>query len=130
MKVEDWTMLLTDAKYVHGIYSQPPDLSKVSIIEVVLDREASMLKLRFDVFDYPDRPPEKWVSDQFNRAQFTLHVVEVTIVQILGWSHEVIGALSISKVETGVQVLFSNGKEKIECLGAFLVLDKIAGYSG
>jgi len=130
MKIEDWTQLLTDANYVQRIYSKPPDVSKISIHEVVLDRDASTLKLRFNVFDYPDKPPAKWVANQFNCVQFTLHVLEVSMVQIFGWSHEVIGPLSISKVETGVYLLFSNGKEKIECVGAFVVLDKIAGYRG
>jgi len=125
----DWTHLLTDATYVRRIYSRHPDLSKVSVHEVVLDRNGSVLKLRFDVADYPDRPPEKWMLNQFNRAQFTLHVVEVSSVEIHGWHHEILGALLVSNADGGVHVLFSNGKVKIECYGAFLVLDKITGYS-
>lgn len=128
MKAEDWTQILTDATYVQRIYSHPPDLSKVSIHEAVLNRDGSILKLRFDVVDFPDNPPEKWALNQFNRAQFTLHVVELSSVQIFGWSHEIIGELLVSKVDDGVQILFSNGREKIECLGAFLVLDAISGY--
>ena len=129
MKTDDWTQLLTDAIYVQRIYSHPPDLSKVSIYEVVLDREASKLGLRFDIGDYPDRPPEKWIASQFNCAHFTIHVVGISMLRISGWSHEMVGSLEIEKVDSGVRVVFSNGQVSIECEGAFLSLAKIAGFN-
>ena len=130
MMTDDWTQLLTDAIYVQRIYSHPPDLSRVSHYEAVLDRDASMLKLRFDVYDYPDRPPEKWIASRFTCVQFTLDVIELSKLHIAGWMHEIIGCVRIEKIDSGVRVIFSSERVKIECEGGFLSLSKITGFVG
>jgi hypothetical protein len=130
MMAKDWTKLLTDAIYVQRIYSRPPDLSKVSLYEAVLDRDASMLKLRFDVYDYPDKPPEKWIARRFNCVQFTLVVIDISKLYITGWMHDIIGCIKIEKIDSGVRVMFSSEGVRIECEGRFLSLSKVTGFVG
>jgi hypothetical protein len=125
---EDWTALLTNPRQINLYYSQAPDLSKVSIHEVSLNREGARLALRFELAEYPDNPPPKWVLNRFNRAQCTLQLYGVYAVTIDGWAHMLQGSLRLSKEESGIHLSFTDGQHSINGSGQFLVLEEISGY--
>lgn len=128
MSGNNWLEILVEADFLTQIYRTSPDLSKISVHEVSFDREAAVMRLRFDLPDFPINPPETWTENCFNRVQITLNLTDLTFVNVEGWSYEITGPLSICKTNTGVLLSFSGNGVNMKCAGAFLIVEKINPY--
>jgi hypothetical protein len=57
----EWTSVFSGARGISAIYgSKIPSLGGVRVHEIRAEREGPVLKIRFDLSDFPDNPPEKW----------------------------------------------------------------------
>lgn len=119
---------LTSAEFLKQIYSAPPGLSNVSIFDLRLDRDAAAMRLRFNLPEFPDNPPDKWKQSGFNRLQITPRLIDMLSISIDGWNYNVVGDLSICKELSGISLSFFGSDVKIRCSGTFLIVEKISPY--
>ena len=80
-----WLSLLDNPQVVEHLYNSPPDLSNVTIHEITLSCSGVDVEIRFNLKEFPDRPPRKWDGTE-DRVQITLHLFVVEQVEIKKWS--------------------------------------------
>src|SRR5882757_8601023 len=79
-----WTEFLTDRRAIDAIYSDPPELSQLYVHEIMLNGAASSLTLRFNLREFPSKPPLKWVTKGFNVVMVSLMFIRVLEIRISG----------------------------------------------
>lgn len=123
-----WTNYLGNKLPVESIYSKIPLLNQLRLHEVRLHQDGPRVSLRFDLNEFPDKPPKKWVAGKFNRAQLTLVLIDIGSFRMSGWGLNNIGKLSLKDCDAGVCLQFSGQFMQIDCTGRFLEVEKISGY--
>lgn len=84
-----WIDLLQDGRAVRAIFGEvTPSLSAVALHEMRLDRRGSSVYLRFDLDEFPEAPPKKWIVQGANTVQIELHLSGVRSLTLSGWSVE------------------------------------------
>ena len=81
-----WIECVGNRKPIETLYSKPPSLNGVRVLEVTLHQDGPRVSLRVDLNEFPDRPPRKWTAGGFNRVQLILVLIEVRSLSIQGWS--------------------------------------------
>lgn len=100
-----WLDALDDDRGVRAIYGNKiPPLGPVKIHEVSMHNEGPRVMLRFDLTDYPENPPKKWVDQGFNVVQVQLMLVGILDFSLQGWSHDSTIDLSLKKEGKVVRV--------------------------
>lgn len=80
----NWLELLDNPKSLIAIYGdEVPRLDGIELEELRLER--GWLSLRFDLPDYPSKPPEKWRKKGANTVQVELNFVPLRDVDISRW---------------------------------------------
>ncbi len=83
-----WLDVLDDPWGVRAVYGdQTPALGWVELHEVTMHRDGPRMVLRFDLPQYPARPPVKWRDRGCNTVQIQLMLSWVQEVSLQGWSH-------------------------------------------
>jgi hypothetical protein len=100
-----WAEVLDNRERLDAFFDRSDDLDQISLIEVTLDRQGPHLRVRANLFRFPDRRSPRWPVTA-NRAQITLSLWEVGSVSISGWATTVDGCLTIRRL-SAVQLEFS-----------------------
>lgn len=80
----NWVDALDNPQAIRSLFRDVSALGPIELHEVLLDREGSVLRLRFDVPAVPSSMPRKWPKEA-NTTQFTLAAWGVGAVQLSGW---------------------------------------------
>lgn len=123
-----WTNHLGNKLPIESIYKIAPALTNVRLHEVRLHQDGARLSVRFDLNDFPESPPSKWIAGKYNRAQLTLMLIDVSDFQMCGWSPDNVGDLSIQECDGGVRMGFLGHSSRIDSRGRFLEVEAIVGY--
>ena len=124
----DWIHCLGNAKPIESVYSVPPSLSNVRLHEIRFHQDGPRISLRFDLNEFPDQPPKKWVGGQFNRAQLTLVLIDIIDANISGWKLNNVGSIDLSKNEEEVRLTFEGEKQSVDLKARFVEVEKLSGY--
>jgi hypothetical protein len=100
-----WANVLDNQERLDAFFNRTDDLDRISLLEVTLDRQGPQLRMRANLFRFPDRRSPTWPVTA-NRAQITLRLGEVVAVSISGWASTVEGRLTIRRLSP-VQLEFS-----------------------
>ena len=92
-----WANVLDNQERLDAFFDRADDLDRISLLEVTLDRQGPQLRLRANLFRFPDRRSPTWPVTA-NRAQITLCLWEVGAVSISGWASTVDGRLTIRRL--------------------------------
>jgi hypothetical protein len=123
-----WTALLENPEGIDSIFQgSPPRLEGLHIHEVGLNREGPALRVRFDLLDYPARPPRKWQLQGFNTVQVELLFGGLHSVEISGFSVEPVGDITLTRDETVHVVVTSNGTS-IHAVADTVSVAKVTAY--
>jgi hypothetical protein len=129
MAMTSWTDSLLDAATVEAIFGEkPPTLEHVDLHEIILHRDGPRVLLRFDLQDFPARPPKKWSAAGFNRVQMRLLVSGVKELAITGWQANVRVDLSIKRDGPLVRLQADNGVVRFDLGAEFVVVESISAY--
>jgi len=60
---------LEGSTFFNKVFSQPITIGKVKLFSIAIDNERSNITLEFDIEELPDKPPAKWVKDEFNTCR-------------------------------------------------------------
>ena len=92
-----WAEVLDNQDRLAAFFDRFDDLDQISLIEVTLDRQGPQLRVRANLFRFPDRRSPRWPVTA-NRAQITLCLGEIAAVSISGWASTVDGRLTIRRL--------------------------------
>lgn len=91
-----WLDNLVDARAVRAIFGATvPSLTGVVLHEVCLHRDGPRAVLRFDLPEFPEKPPRKWLEQGLDQVQIQLMLVGVRDFSMQGWSNSPVIDLSI-----------------------------------
>lgn len=93
-----WHSILMNPASLLAIYGgPPPPLDQTSIHEVNVHRDGPCLTLRFDLPQFPNRPPSKWAARGFNTVQVKLSFFGLQELQLEGFSTNVMASIDLRK---------------------------------
>ncbi|MEZ5944332.1 MAG: Imm50 family immunity protein [Planctomycetaceae bacterium] len=123
-----WSTLLLRKQAVESIYSTTPPLVGVRLHEVRQHEDGPRVSLRFDLNDFPDKPPQKWLTSKFNRVQLTLMLIDVQDFTMKGWGTNNIGDIEIVAAGGGVNLVFDAPSVHIACSAGYLDIEGVSAY--
>lgn len=95
-----WISQLYGSEFLSLLFpGEPPSLESVELHEIRLERDGPVMRLRFELPDFPASPPRKWVDQKFNAVQVEIMSIGVCSVSLNGWSH--INMVSVQLTEEG-----------------------------
>jgi hypothetical protein len=125
-----WLDLIDHVEAVRSVFGAAvPSLEVVRLLEVALHEDGPSALLRFDLAEFPDAPPQKWVNAGHNTVQVRLALDDVLETKVQGWTRNNLGKLSVhSRCPAGVAIQFSAAEAELLIVSRFARLDKISAY--
>jgi Immunity protein 50 len=123
-----WLDTVEDDRGVLAVFGQAPSLESIDVQGVSLHHNGPRIVLAFALRDYPADPPKKWVAQGFTVAQMSLSLVDVRDVRLAGWDVDVVGDLTLDRVDGGVAVAFTSPATTFTCTAAFVYVQGISAY--
>lgn len=124
-----WTDFLIDKSKIISIYGNKiPSLQEVDLHEVILNRDGPRIVLRFDLPEFPDSPPKKWLALGFNRVQVQLMVLNIHELAIENFSTECKCNIIIYPEKDFFSLIINDNGMKINVVGEHLILNEISAY--
>jgi hypothetical protein len=107
-----WHVQTMNPEALERLYDDRAGLDAVALVEVALDSRQGLLRLRFELPRFPDRPAPRWDASA-NAAQVTLDCwlsADAASVDIRqhGWAEEHAGRLSLARAEGGIDLGFTS----------------------
>jgi hypothetical protein len=100
-----WISQLDGSQFLSLLFpGEPPSLESVVLHEIRLERDGPVVRLRFDLPDFPAFPPRKWVDQKFNVVQVEIMGIGVCSVSLNGWSHNNIVSVQLTEEGRGTRL--------------------------
>jgi hypothetical protein len=123
-----WADVLDNRERLAVFFDRSDDLDQISLIEVALDRQGPRLRVRANLFRFPDRRSPRWPVTA-NRAQITLSLCDVGPVSITGWATTVDGRLTIRRLSPAqLEFSFHGSAVAIEGRCGLVRLDDLTAH--
>ncbi|WP_279634631.1 Imm50 family immunity protein [Streptomyces bobili] len=86
MSGSDWASILTDSRFLGGLYAGcPPTLEQCELFYVHLDERGDSATLGFETRLLPSAPRPEWREKPYNRLEFYLLLGGLTGFVVDGW---------------------------------------------
>ncbi|WP_158630233.1 Imm50 family immunity protein [Glycomyces terrestris] len=106
-----------------------PNLDRVEIREVVIE-DGRMIRLRFDLAEYPEHPPAKWAAREANTVQIDLGLGDLSQLAVTGVLEPAVGDVTIAAVSPGgVAVTAAVRAFRLEAAGTFAWIRRCSAYT-
>lgn len=127
--MKNWIDLISNTASVRAIYGQVvPTFAHVDLHEVVLNRDGPRVLLRFNLAEFPDKPPPKWVASEFNRVQMKLLVVGVKELDISGLQTNCQLDLVLFREGSLIRIRADNGAVRLNIAADDVLVSDISAY--
>lgn len=127
--MKNWIELISNTASVRPIYGEIiPTLERVDLHEIVLHRDGPMVLLRFDLAEFPERPPSKWAASEFNRVQMKLLAAGVKELDISGLQTHCLLDLVISEDDSLIRIRADNGAVRLNIAAEEMLINGISAY--
>ncbi len=125
-----WIDLVDRAEPIRAIFgTMVPQLEAVRLHEVILHQDGPTIFLRFDLAEFPEPAPVKWQKAAHNTVQVRLALDDVLETNVLGWTKNNIGRLSIEPRSPGAMfVEFASSDSTVRVVSKFVRIDRIDAY--
>jgi hypothetical protein len=123
-----WYQLSLNAKAITSLFTAPPTLDQICLCCIELERENSRLRLRFDLEQFPDRPPAKWSRERYNMAQLTVDFFDIKELRIENWGFKNRAHLTIIGAENQLSVLAQGDECSLHFICDVFRIAHISGY--
>jgi hypothetical protein len=112
---------------LEAFQGQVPNLDEVQIREVVVE-DLRVVRLRFDLGEFPENPPAKWVAGEANVAQVDLGLGDLTHLAITGALEPAIGSIAIGGTSAATEITAVVGAFQVEAAGGFAWIRRFSAY--
>ena len=129
LSIMKWYQLAQNPQSLDSLYETVPELERVELFSLNLNREREQIQIRFDLPCFPDRPSERWNKD-FNTVQVQLSFWGVTGFEAKGWRSDMKVRIDIKERDNILEVLIANPEIDLRYtfLSEFLRIEKISPY--
>jgi len=121
------TEIITNPEIVKAYFTFDPNLNGINLHEINIHRDGPTAKLRFDLSEFPDKPPRKWHSS-YNTAQMTISLIDIEQIQLNGFNTTETGNLSFALEKEKILFSFKSKTCSFNGKCSFINVEKISGY--
>ncbi len=82
----DWIDLVGSGEFLRKLFPRAPSLRGVRVLEVDLHQDGPRALIRFDLNEFPEQPPTKWMQSHANKVQVRLMGIGIRDLGVSGWS--------------------------------------------
>ncbi|MHC8303871.1 Imm50 family immunity protein [Pseudomonas sp. PB3P13] len=97
-------------------------IDEIKLFSIVVDNNQSVVTLAFDIRDLPDKPPKKWVLNEYNACRIGISCSEFEGLMIKNLPTDEIFRLSIAKKNSRTVVSATSASSSINFTASFLTL--------
>jgi hypothetical protein len=101
----------------------------VDVFDLVMSRDGPHLEVRFDLPEYPDKPPVKWAAKGANRVQLTLRAQPVAELSVAGLAWEMTATLTVEKEGGGIRLSLVGDGLEVSALSDYLFVQRLNAYA-
>jgi hypothetical protein len=125
----NWLTLLQNPEGIQHIFGYAPSLERANIVEVVLSPSA--LLLSFELKEFPEHPPEKWIAQKHTLVQLQFRCFGAVKLELnSSVATNGIADLILLKGEDGlIHLKTDNSGLHIKAVFEYLYLSKILAYA-
>lgn len=125
----NWIDLLCRPYGIRAIYGEDlPTLTSVDLIELSLNHDGPTAMLRFDLAEFPRRPPKKWADQGFNVVQVQLSLGGVQHLTVAGWTTDVTIGIDVERRGDVISLRTVNGPVAVAIDAQTLTLSRLSAY--
>ncbi|MCY1019273.1 Imm50 family immunity protein [Pyxidicoccus sp. MSG2] len=125
----DWIDSIERAVFLRSLFPEAPSLHGVRVLELGLHQDGPRVLIRFDLNEFPARPPAKWGQSQANRVQLRLMGIGVRRLEVRGWSANSIVDIEVTPATSDGVGLVARGEGfSLEAVFDHLSLDGVSAY--
>jgi hypothetical protein len=125
-----WISLLDGSHFLSLLFpGEPPSLESVELHEIKLESDGPVVRLRFDLPDFPASPPRKWVDQKFNVVQVEIMGIGVRSISLNGWSHNNIASIRLTKEGSEIQLRVRGDTVVVDATFGHIRVAKVSAYS-
>jgi hypothetical protein len=104
--VTGWVASLIDSEPLRHVFGdQKFGEAEVDLHELDVDVEGGLTLLRFNLAEFPDVPPARWLENGFNCVQLVIEISGISDLQVHGAATEMKVALSVVDVPRGLRFI-------------------------
>ncbi len=128
--MQSWLNSLIDDAAIKAMYGQRiPSLDGIEFHEIALNREGQKVLLRFDLSDFPETVPKKWISLGYNVVQLRLLAFGIRQFDISGPIPEGYVNLVISRTRRTVKLHVDASGFELRIASDYLMVESVSAYS-
>jgi len=127
MSIPNWITFSKNTQGLFEIFSKEefPDVSSISLHEIIFNRDGPAVTLNFDLGSFPKTPPKKWAESGYNTVKLKLAAIGVTRVLLDGLFTNMSGKLAAEKLNEACSLTFTMDSGRsllhIECVALVIV---------
>ncbi len=125
----NWVDLLDRAEFLRILFAEAPSLHLVRVFEIDLHQDGPRVHVTFELNEFPEKPPPKWLKWGANQVQVRLMGVGVRDLELRGWTANNIATIEIVS-GTPDGVLFTATGVGFQFRGVFdqIFVDNVTAY--
>lgn len=129
--MDSWIDFLIDSKKISSIFNEEePSLYGIDLHDVVFHRDGPKITLRFNIINYPSKPPKKWLIQQYNIVQLQLTAIDIKEVNLSGWNRtNYILDLNVSKADGFVIISARDDDFNLYIKSTYLDISSVSAYT-
>jgi hypothetical protein len=119
--MNDWLNLSLNPQSLSSLYGNSPDLEKIEVVSIHLNRDGASLSLQWLTSELPKVLPKKWNSKTVKKVSISVEMLELTSLEMHDWGANPVGTLRFSKLAgTKSAVSFQSEECRFEAEFSFL----------
>jgi len=124
-----WLDAVEDGRGVLAVWGgQAPALTGIDVQALNFSHNGPTVVLAFTLPDYPTDPPAKWAAQGFDTAQMALSIFGIADVRLTGWDVDVVGDLTLERVDGRVAVRLESPAATFSCTALAVDVQTISAY--
>lgn len=123
-----WYEFIDKNKFLLKLYNSIPLLLNVDIQQLDLSDYGSRITLKFNMPNYADNPPKKWIDANYNTAMIQLDFFCVRKINFKSSDRKYYGNIEIYKDIDSFIYLDIQGSIELHLIAEACVLQSIEGY--
>lgn len=109
-----WHSICLNPKAISALYSIAPSLNAIRVAHLHLSQDGPCVTLTIDEVPFPDRPPSKWLQQNFDALILELVGIGVGRLRIMRWGTVNRASIEVASASSGIHIMVSGEECEIE----------------
>lgn len=124
-----WKQLLNNSHNIEKIFTIEPELKNILLKKIILEDLVADISIFVDLNDFPQSPPQKWLSLGYNTVELEIRLIAVSDIEIKNWNGNHYVDIKFEGIRNK-NISFKISGDKFSLIGKseFIDITKISAY--